>query len=162
MKLLLDKNVIIDFLAEGGDDAANASELLHYAEIGDEDEFVTASAVTDIAYIINKAMVSNNNQLPEEEKKSRREISFEVQDKIRTLYNVLHFLPVTDGDIDDALNLRWVDFEDAVQYSVAKNNGIDAIITRNIKDYKQSEIAIYTPSEYVAKKKNHAAHAPKR
>lgn len=152
MKLLLDTNVIIDFLTEVDENSSYAATLLSYAEVGDEDEFVSASAVTDIAYIINKAMAAENSRLPQAKRKSKRDISYEVQDRIRTLYNVLHFLPVTDSDIDDALNLRWVDFEDAVQYAVAKNNGIDAIITRNIKDFKQSDIALYTPKEYIAKK----------
>ncbi len=156
MRLLVDTNVIIDFLAGSDDKSFYAAALLSYAESGDEDEFVSASAVTDIAYIINKSAKERNRLLPEEKRKTTRELSFEVQDKIRTLYNVLHFLPVTDQDIDDALRLRWVDFEDAVQYSVAKNNDIDAIITNNTKDYKQSEIPIYTPSEYVTKKQEKA------
>lgn len=153
MKILLDTNVIIDFLTDTGENALYASELLSYAETGDEDEYVSTSAVTDIAYIINRAVTKGNSQLPENHRKTAREISYETQDKIRMLYNVIHFLPVTDHDIDDALNLRWVDFEDAVQYSVAKNNNIDVIITRNVKDYKQSKIKIYTPSDYVTIKK---------
>lgn len=153
MKILLDTNVIIDFLIDTGENALYASEVLSYAETGDEDEYVSTSAVTDIAYIINRATTKGNAQLAEDHRKTIREISYETQDKIRMLYNVIHFLPVTDSDIDDALNLRWIDFEDAVQYSVAKNNDIDMIITRNVKDYQRSEIPIYTPSDFVSIKK---------
>ena len=62
----------------------------------------------------------------------------------------MKILPVTAEAIYVALNLPWRDFEDAVQYSVAQLNEIDAIITRNVEDYKQSEIKVYTPEEIVS------------
>ena len=41
-------------------------------------------------------------------------------------------------------------FEDALQYFAAVNKGnIDAIITRNVKDFKTSEIGVLTPESYV-------------
>ena len=36
-----------------------------------------------------------------------------------------------------ALYSGWTDFEDAVQAQVAIENNIDAVITRNTKDYKK-------------------------
>ena len=41
MRLLVDTNVIIDFLAGSGDKSFYAAESLSYAESGDEDEFVS-------------------------------------------------------------------------------------------------------------------------
>jgi predicted nucleic acid-binding protein len=43
--------------------------------------------------------------------------------------------------------LRWNDFEDAVQYVTARNNNVDAIITWNTADYKESAIPALTPAE---------------
>ena len=48
---------------------------------------------------------------------------------------------------------NWKDFEDAVQYTVAESNGIDCIITRNIKDFEEQEIPCLSPKEFVEKYK---------
>ena len=52
--------------------------------------------------------------------------------------------------IEKALNSDFKDFEDALQNFAAENYGeIEAIITRNVKDYKRSEIGILTPESFV-------------
>ncbi len=48
-----------------------------------------------------------------------------------------------------ALDLAWNDFEDAVQYSVAKSNNVDIIITNNKKDYEKNDISIMTAKEFL-------------
>jgi hypothetical protein len=51
------------------------------------------------------------------------------------------------------LNSKFKDFEDAIQnYAVDKSGVIDTIITRNIKDFKNSEIGVLTPEEYLKTK----------
>ena len=52
--------------------------------------------------------------------------------------------------IEKALNSEFKDFEYALQNFAAVNYGeIEAIITRNIKDYKKSEIAVLTPESFL-------------
>ncbi len=41
------------------------------------------------------------------------------------------------------------DFEDAVQYYAAKSAHVDFIITRNIKDYKESTIPVLTAEQFL-------------
>jgi len=49
-----------------------------------------------------------------------------------------------------ALNSGFSDFEDALQYSAAIHHGhINAIITRNIKDFKKSLIDVFTPENFI-------------
>ena len=49
-----------------------------------------------------------------------------------------------------ALNSEFNDFEDALQnFAAVKSGDIDAIITRNIKDYHKSEIGVFTPENYL-------------
>ena len=43
------------------------------------------------------------------------------------------------------------DFEDAIQYHTALENGIDIIITRNKKDFKNSKLPIMAAKEYLNK-----------
>ncbi|WP_297455499.1 hypothetical protein [Persephonella sp.] len=41
------------------------------------------------------------------------------------------------------------DFEDAVIYASAIHSNVDAVITRNTKDFKVKEIPIYEPQEFL-------------
>lgn len=49
-----------------------------------------------------------------------------------------------------ALNSDFKDFEDSLQnFSAIENGEIKIILTRNIKDYKKSNLAIFTPETYL-------------
>jgi len=76
--------------------------------------------------------------------------SFKAQEKLKSIRKLVHILEVSDADIDYALLLRWKDFEDAVQYAVAIDYQLDAIVTRNVKDFELREIPVMTPSELLA------------
>ena len=54
------------------------------------------------------------------------------------------------NEIKQALNSNFRDFEDALQnYSAVLNGEVDLIITRNIKDFKNSELGVMTPESYI-------------
>ncbi|MCL6219586.1 hypothetical protein L1967_14920 [Zunongwangia sp. M21534] len=54
-----------------------------------------------------------------------------------------------------ALNSKFKDFEDALQnFSAVENGEITIILTRNVKDYKKSELAVLTPETYLQGKAN--------
>ena len=58
-----------------------------------------------------------------------------------------------DKIIDLALDSDFNDFEDAIQYYSAIENGIDLIVTRNLKDFKSSKIPVLTAKGYLQSKK---------
>ena len=49
----------------------------------------------------------------------------------------------------DAIRTPESDFEDALQYFSATEAGVKIILTRNVKDYKYSELAVMTPEIYI-------------
>ncbi|MFN7674514.1 PIN domain-containing protein [Flavobacterium sp.] len=51
--------------------------------------------------------------------------------------------------IDKSLISNFNDFEDAVQHYSALYDKCDILITRNKKDFKNSEIPVMTPSEFL-------------
>jgi len=57
---------------------------------------------------------------------------------------------VTKSIVHIALNSNFKDFEDAVQYYSALSNNVDAIITRNPKDFKNSKLLVLSPEEALA------------
>lgn len=76
-----------------------------------------------------------------------------MYDCFSEIRELLSVSPVTESEVDAAINLRANDFEDAVQYRSAKSVGADCIITRNVKDFTFSDIEVLTPSDFVSKYK---------
>ena len=58
-------------------------------------------------------------------------------------------LPFEVDAIDKALVSLFTDFEDSIQHHIAQKHRCDAIITRNTKDYKHSEIAVFTAEQFL-------------
>lgn len=56
---------------------------------------------------------------------------------------------VSEMDIDKALLSDFNDFEDAVQYYTAVHDRSDIFVTRNKKDFRNSELSVVTPSEFL-------------
>ena len=53
-------------------------------------------------------------------------------------------------EIKHALEGEFSDFEDGIQYATALQvEGINAIITRNVSDYRHSKIAVFTPDDFL-------------
>lgn len=69
---------------------------------------------------------------------------------LRKLRVLIEVIPLTDRHVDLALNSGFADFEDALQYYSALDASIDYLITRNKKHYKQSNIPVCSPQEYLA------------
>ena len=55
-----------------------------------------------------------------------------------------------EDEIKKAVESDFKDFEDAVQNFCAVEAGHKIILTRNTKDYKESELGILTPLEFVS------------
>lgn len=52
-----------------------------------------------------------------------------------------------ESAVDKALIAPGSDFEDALQYAAAEDAGVDALITRNKRDYQKSSLPVYTAEE---------------
>jgi len=151
MRLLIDTNVILDFLMkrEGGE---AAREVLKLAENKKEHAFVSASAVTDMLYLLTISEKEKNRLLDEAERKTNREIAQICVEKMNQLLQIISILSVTEGNVKEAFSTEWDDIEDALQYTVAKANSIDCIITNNKKDYKSSVIPVMDAATFLSDK----------
>ena len=137
MRILLDTNIILDYLGANQGFSDEAEAVFDLAEQRKDIKFVSSSAVTDILYVLRRAVKDKD----------------EVRNKFRALRNYIDILPVTGADIDKAFDRNWKDFEDAVQYTVAESNGVDCIITRNKNDFEETTIPSMTPAEFFEKYK---------
>ena len=118
-----------------------AAQELIIRESESSAELVSASAITDIHYTVVSALKKNGLA------KTEPEASMNSQQRIAQLLSFVSIVPVNRANIDYALELGWVDFEDAVQYSVAVANGVDYIITRDQKGFREGDIPFVTPTE---------------
>ena len=135
MKLLIDTNVVLDVLLRREPFCDAAAEVLSMAQRENIREYVSASAITDIYYIASRQI---------KDRTAAREL-------IKRLLTVVSVAAVSEREIKNALSLMWTDFEDSVQYSVALLNEMDAIVTRNPNDYRQSDISVYLPEDILSK-----------
>ena len=131
MKLLIDTNVVLDVLLRREPFSKTAAEVLNLTQRDDVQEYVSASAITDIYYIANKQMKDRDA----------------VRDLLKRLLMIVSVAAVSEREIQNALNLAWGDFEDSVQYSVALLNEMDGIVTRNPSDYQEANMRIWLPEQ---------------
>lgn len=132
-RVLIDTDVILDFLFERQPFSDDASEILSLCEFAVIEGFVTAAMLSNIYYLLRKT--------------AKHETVIESLKKLMTILNVL----TTDKPtVLEALDSGFKDFEDALQNFSAQNNAtIKIILTRNIKDYKTSRLSIMTPEMYL-------------
>ena len=133
MRDVIDTNVILDVLLKRSPFYEAAIEVLKLSVREDIQEFVSASAITDIYYIAYKNM---------RDKAVVREL-------LKKLLLIVSVAGVSEEEIQKALELGWKDFEDSVQYSVALLNEMNGLITRNVKDYSSSEIQVWEPNQFL-------------
>lgn len=127
---LVDTNVIIDMLLNR-EDAEAACAVIDGAEQG---KYVLhICAFTTLYYSLRKILTKEQRMTA-----------------LIQLREVLKIAVVDDKVIDLALKSDWNDFEDAVQnFSAVCDPDITAIITRNTKDYKKSNLEIVDSLEFL-------------
>jgi len=136
-KLFLDTNVVIDLLGEREPFYESSAKIATLADRGKIKIIVSALTYSTVYYLL-----------------SRLEDKELVKEKIRKFKVIAETSDLTDKIIDKALSSKFKDFEDSLQYYCAMEMNCNMIITRDVKDFKESEILILTPNEYLKSLKN--------
>ncbi len=131
-KLFVDSDIILDLLAQREPYYIHAAKLFTLIDQRKVIAFTSPLVFANLHYLLKK-QTSNVAAL-----KNLR--------KLKTLINIL---PIDERVIEQSLNSEFNDFEDAIQYFTAVNNGITLIITRNKVDYKRSKINVLTAEEFL-------------
>jgi predicted nucleic acid-binding protein len=138
-KLFIDSDVVIDFFTDREPHANPASELFELNERGDVKLYLSAVSINNIYYIVRKFLGHKK--------------ALEV---IEALTEMTEIIGTTKKEIIQGLKNNFTDYEDSIQYASALTiKGLQAIITRNIKDYRNSSLAVMTPLNFLKlKEKN--------
>ena len=132
-KVLVDTDVILDFFFDRKPFSEDASQILSWCESGKINGFVTPVMISNIYYILRK--------LDKHEK---------IIENLKMLTSIVDIATIDKKTVLNALNSEFKDFEDALQnFSAINESDIQVIITRNIKDYKTSSLAVMTPENYL-------------
>lgn len=132
--VFVDTNIVIDLLQKRDEFYKEAQELFTLADRKKVKLYISALTFANTYYILSRFYSS------EEAKK--------ILSKFKVLVDVL---PTTDKIIELALASDFKDFEDAIQFYTALESSLEAIITRNKKDFKNNLIPIFSAKEYLNK-----------
>ena len=79
----------------------------------------------------------------------RKEIEYnKIDELLAKLSGTFTVADLTFEDLEKAADMKWQDFEDAIQSATASRINADYIITRNTKDFQDSRVRALTPEEY--------------
>jgi predicted nucleic acid-binding protein len=131
-KVFLDTDVILDVVFERNPHFYYSQTVLSLIEKNLIIGFTSSLILANCYYIIG----SNKN----------RETAKQTISKLRSFLTIL---PFHDKEIGESLNSDIKDFEDGVQYFIAINNGLETILTRNISDFKNVDIHVLTPKDFL-------------
>lgn len=130
--MFIDTDIALDLLSQREPYYSAAATLFTMADKKKITACVSSLSFSNLHYLLSRQYSSSE---------SRRILnSFKVLVKV---------MPVDDKIIELALSSKFHDFEDAIQYFTAIENGINILVTRNIKDYKGANIAILSAQDYL-------------
>ena len=130
--VLIDLNVLLDVLQKREPFYETSAGLLAALETGQVQGFVAAHSLTTLFYLIQKSRSAA---------KARASIT--------NLLQFIQIAPVDQSTIEQALNLDFRDFEDAVQMISAVQCKMDCLVTRNVKDYQTALLPVMQPVDFL-------------
>jgi predicted nucleic acid-binding protein len=137
MQVLLDTNVVMDYLVKREPFLEDAERVILLIVNKKVDGFVSAHTICDLIYILRKYL----------EQEGIREV-------LVGLCSIFTVINVDKIKLLAALqNNLFNDIEDCLQMECAKAAGVDYIVTRNINDYKYSTIPVIAPKKFLEGKR---------
>ena len=132
-RILIDTDVILDFFFDREPFSEFAAKIFSLCESNKIQGFVTPVIYNNVYYLLRQTARHKK-----------------VIEKLTQLLSITGVLLMDRNVVHQALTSGFKDFEDALQNFSAINDGtIEVIITRNVKDFKQSEIGVLTPENFL-------------
>jgi predicted nucleic acid-binding protein len=132
-KLFVDTNIVIDLLSRREPVFEEAAELFSLADKKQIELSVSSLTIANTSYALLRQMDSNK-----------------AKSVLRKLRLILKVLPLDDKIIGLALNDEtFSDFEDGLQYFTAVEYEQELIITRNLRDFKNSKLPAMTAKQFI-------------
>ncbi|CAN5327456.1 PIN domain nuclease [soil metagenome] len=132
IRVLIDTNVVLDFVLTRQPFFADADEIFFRLKNNEFEAFVSAITPINVFYTTRK--------------EKDKAMAFSA---VEELLKLVQIAKSNNQIYQNALALNFSDYEDAVQHECAVAESLDAIVTRNTKDYKSASVKVYSPSEFL-------------
>ncbi len=133
MKVFLDTNIVLDALMERIPWVDEASVIVQAIQSGQIAAYISASSLTDIAYLSFRISKDRNR----------------ARLVLLKCLELFEIITINQDLIEQALNLNGLDFEDDLQIISAISAECDAIITRDIHGFIHSPIPVFDPFAFL-------------
>ena len=131
--LFIDTDIIIDFLTDRNPYSREAAIIFTLIDQKKLKGYASSLTFSNLYYVLRKI---------EPHKK--------VLAKLDSISKMLTVLNVREQNIRDAIESGFPNFEDSIQYFCALDcKRVEVIITRNTKDYKNSNLPVMTPGDFL-------------
>jgi predicted nucleic acid-binding protein len=131
VRVLIDTNVVLDFLLQREPFSQDAELLFQAIDVGEIVGYVTATTLTDIFYISHRHTRSVE----------------QARQAVSEILTAMMICPVDRVVLESAFNSSLADFEDAVQIFSAVTQGLEAIVTRDAQGFLNSPISVLSIQE---------------
>jgi len=128
--VFFDSDVLIDVFAKRMPFFDPSATLLSLAETGKFLGYTSPIVIANVYYVLQKfggKLLSKSN--------------------VRKIRQILKIVDMNEKTVDMAIESEFLDFEDGLQFSSILQAQLHYIVTRNIKDYKNNQIAVLSPTE---------------
>lgn len=133
MRALIDTDVILDVFLQRPPFVIAASALWAANEQGKFEAFVSAITPVNAFYFVRK-----------------KADNAAARQAVGALLRAAGICPIDADVLRAAHALAITDYEDAVQHACAVAHGMDAIITRNLGDYRRATLPVFSPADFLA------------
>lgn len=131
---MIDTNVVLDVLLKRDPFFQASYEVMKQSALEKLEGFVSASAATDIYYLLRRALKDNA----------------QAKNGMEKLTQLVGIADALGEDVHAAIASNMEDFEDALVASIAERCQMAYIITRNTKDFASSSVKALTPEAFLA------------
>lgn len=134
MKLLIDTNILLDVLQNREPHVRHSAIIWKLCETERAKGYVSALTFANLVYVMRKELDPQR-----------------IEEILQALSLIFEFVDFNASDLSCAAELKWDDFEDAVQSVTAERIHADYMITRNVRDFGKSKVIAFTPAELIAR-----------
>ena len=139
--VFIDTDVIVDFLTDRKPFSLESAKIFSLIDQKKIKGCVSSLSFSNLYYVLRKFGTHKK-----------------VISSLLDLSELVDILKVDSDIVKSALTSDFKDFEDSIQYFAAQEHkNVDCIITRNIKDYKDSSLPVMTPETFLVTFENTAS-----
>lgn len=132
-RILVDTNILLDYLLTREPFYEDAKKVVLTCTEGETEGCIAAHSISNMFYILRK--------------------DYDVKDRREILTNLCTIFDVEGIDkvklLSGLQNENFSDFEDCLQMECAKAYNAEYIVTRNVDDYRSSEVKAILPKDYL-------------